>query len=56
MYFKHEHKSTEIEEGETIQEVAFVDSESEDEFNKLKTQVARYYAEDNPTIKCRNCK
>lgn len=28
----------------------------DDMFSRLKNQMARYYTEDNPTIKCRNCK
>jgi hypothetical protein len=27
-----------------------------DDYKKLKSQISRYYADDNPTIKCRNCK
>lgn len=54
MYFKQ--KNGEVEEGETVQEQPVADSDSDDEFNRLKTQVARYYADENPTIKCRNCK
>ena len=30
--------------------------QSDDDYKKLKQKVARYYADDNPTIKCRNCK
>ena len=34
-----------------------VDDEGrEDLFSRLKNQMARYYIESNPTIKCRNCK
>ena len=32
------------------------DCKEDDMFSKMKNQMARYYIEFNPTIKCRNCK
>lgn len=29
---------------------------ADDEFERMKNQVTRYYNKDNPTLKCRNCK
>ena len=32
------------------------DCKEDDMFSKMKNQMARYYIESNPTIKCRHCK
>jgi hypothetical protein len=52
----------EVEDGEANVEVSegsevVKDAAEEGAFNKMKGQtVSRYYAEDNITVKCRNCK
>ena len=39
----------------SVDKVSDSDTEN-DAFSKLKNQVSRYFIENNPTIKCRNCK
>ena len=42
---------------QTVQETGGEEEVAEDDmFSRMKNQMARYYIESNPTIKCRNCK
>jgi len=58
MYFKGTSrvKENEQEHGTVDPTDSDLDSDLEDDYLKLKTQVSRYYGDQNPTIKCRNCK
>ena len=66
MYFRRhldpdrdEPQTTDSQVGhQTVQETGEDEGENveDDMFSRLKNQMARYYTESNPTIKCRNCK
>lgn len=59
LYFKGQKKQHENEyksDQDLISDSNEEAIEQNDDYAKLKTQIARYYGEDNPTIKCRNCK
>ena len=55
---KDEHQNTDSQVNHTVLETAGEEDEEmeDDMFSKMKNQLARYYIESNPTIKCRNCK
>ena len=60
MYFKKTN-GVDVEDGETksqedLPEPVEGEDSTEDDYKKLKAQVSRYFADSNPTIKCRNCK